>query len=308
MIMNFVVSPDLLSPILTAIENLKDYEVNKARFVRQNETLAKLTEKLEVASRLLGEVTSISYGSKDFAELLRYKRALETHLDFSHNRHKVRRAFADSIPRVRLYSSWTRLIPSLYIGRDILDLLKDLSAQELEAIRLLDEASSVSQFKYDPILVSPFNIGSRFFPEGATPIAIMADDLSTAVMEVKLRRLGFLEDMQLENNIDWFEQSTVNVNAFRINVDLESIADLSDPHTLASVGLSVSDLTAPLTKTDSLSFTQEVGLTLYEAGFEGIIAPSAFSAGKTDLTLFPSNIRDWSDRVVITSKRESLRF
>ena len=82
--------------------------------------------------------------------------------------------------------------------------------------------------------------------------------------------------------IDPFEVRR-RVGAARVE-DL-SVLDLTDPAVREAVGLTVADLIG-----DDYSRTQQIALAAVEAGFDGILAPSAALPGRMTLAVFPKGM------------------
>lgn len=70
----------------------------------------------------------------------------------------------------------------------------------------------------------------------------------------------------------------------RIHIDLHRVLDLTDPATLAALGLRAEDLV-----TDTWEPTQRLGAAARAAGFEGLLVPSAAGPGR-NLVIFPDRL------------------
>jgi RES domain-containing protein len=70
----------------------------------------------------------------------------------------------------------------------------------------------------------------------------------------------------------------------RIQIDLHRVLDLTDPATLAALGLRAEDLV-----TDNWEPTQRLGAAARAAGFEGLLVPSAAGPGR-NLVIFPGRL------------------
>jgi RES domain-containing protein len=70
----------------------------------------------------------------------------------------------------------------------------------------------------------------------------------------------------------------------RIRCELHRVLDLTDPATLAAVGLRAEDLVA-----DDWELTQRLGAEARAAGFEGLLVPSAAGPGR-NLVIFPDRL------------------
>lgn len=93
--------------------------------------------------------------------------------------------------------------------------------------------------------------------------------------------------------IDPFE---VRRRAGAARVEDLSVLDLTDPAVRGVVGLSEADLDG-----DAYSRTQQIALAAFEAGFDGILAPSAALPGRTTLAVFPRGMAK------VSAVREAVR-
>jgi RES domain-containing protein len=77
----------------------------------------------------------------------------------------------------------------------------------------------------------------------------------------------------------------------RIRVELQNVADLTDPDVLEKrLGISIRQLIEPWPRT-TVGFTHEIGAALYRAGYEAFKVPSAVRFGKANLVVLPQNLR-----------------
>jgi RES domain-containing protein len=70
----------------------------------------------------------------------------------------------------------------------------------------------------------------------------------------------------------------------RIRVELHRVLDLTDPATLAALGLRPEDLVG-----DDWQRTQRLGAQVRAAGFEGLLVPSAAGPGH-NVVIFPDHL------------------
>jgi RES domain-containing protein len=88
-----------------------------------------------------------------------------------------------------------------------------------------------------------------------------------------------------------FEFPPGRYSPVRIRVELQKVADLTDPDVLEeTLGISISQLIGPWPQT-AAGPTHEIGAALYRAGYEGFKVPSATRFGRTNLVVFPQNVQ-----------------
>jgi RES domain-containing protein len=83
-----------------------------------------------------------------------------------------------------------------------------------------------------------------------------------------------------------------------IRLHLTRVLDLTRPNSLARAGISDEQLIA-----SQYSVTQEIGLSAWENGFEGLITPSAAIPGQHNLAVFLDNQQP-SWRIELTGRSE----
>jgi RES domain-containing protein len=72
----------------------------------------------------------------------------------------------------------------------------------------------------------------------------------------------------------------------RIRVEGLAVLDLTDPEVLERIGVTEDELVS-----DDLSLCQAIGERASNAGFDGILAPSAALPGEATLTVFPNGMK-----------------
>lgn len=75
-----------------------------------------------------------------------------------------------------------------------------------------------------------------------------------------------------------------------VEVQLESVLDVTDESTRESLGVTLDDLVAKRGTTDEL-ISQELGTEARRAGLEALLVPSTCLEGRSNLVIFPENRR-----------------
>ncbi|MCI0335473.1 MAG: RES family NAD+ phosphorylase [Planctomycetes bacterium] len=137
--------------------------------------------------------------------------------------------------------------------------------------------------------------GGRWNPRGIKAV-YASQSVITAVREAYQELLRF-----------GFSASAVRPRAFcGAEVSLQSVLDLTDKNICRAIGFTVAELVdedwLAIQQESDESWTQAIGRGAYEAGFEGLLAPSARDRpGGINLVVFPKNLRPGS-RIDIIGK------
>jgi hypothetical protein len=104
----------------------------------------------------------------------------------------------------------------------------------------------------------------------------------------------------LEPETAWFEYSQIAkslgfksilpASIICARVDLNSVADLTDPRIRRRLKIKVAQLHEPWSEDPPASFTQQLGRYAFDLGFDGLLVPSRKRGGR-NLNLFPENMK-----------------
>lgn len=162
---------------------------------------------------------------------------------------------------------------------------------ELAAVRFEGEALRHVAAAYDPLSGRGARIqGGRWNPAGSFAVLYLGLDRQTVIDE--FHRLA---QRQRRDPGDFLPRTL-----YRYDLVLQRLADLRDPASTDALGLDPADL-----RSDRLDACQRVGQAAFDAGREGLLAPSAAGAG-TVLALFvdrieppsriaPTRLETWED-------------
>ena len=130
-------------------------------------------------------------------------------------------------------------------------------------------------------------MGGRYNPKGAFEILYLAENATTALLEVQFAASSGGR-FQAEPKDPYV--------IFSVTFELQRLVDLHDSKNLADLGLTSADLRKPWRLKQMRServLTQEIGRVLLELGYEGFKYPSA-TDGTANLAVFPDNLKPGS--------------
>lgn len=134
--------------------------------------------------------------------------------------------------------------------------------------------------------------GGRFTPVGSARTLYLATDPQTATAEL----------------MSWYEYYAVPHTAFKprllaaVDVRTSCVLDLTADAGLSALALTRQHLVEDwrqIADSGRVASTQLFGRIVYEAGFEGILYPSARKAEGMNLALFPDNFRSGAQTIML---------
>lgn len=144
----------------------------------------------------------------------------------------------------------------------------------------------------DPLATTgSLKAGGRFNPQNEFGALYASLDADTAVQEVArgLRTRG-IDPQQFPDGTWW---------VYELDVELESVLDLTDANVLKKSGISANSLTG-----SDVSGTRRMAADARERGYEALLVPSAAAPGSKNLVIFLG--RAFARPLVRSSKSVSL--
>lgn len=117
-------------------------------------------------------------------------------------------------------------------------------------------------------------LGGRFNPPHSFPVLYLCLTRPCVVAELTLQ--AERQSLSVEDLLPR--------ELFEISADLDKILDLTDPETLDALGIAPPDLVR-----EDHRFTQDIGETAHEHGFQAVRSPSAAGVDHV-LAMFPENL------------------
>jgi len=147
---------------------------------------------------------------------------------------------------------------------------KQLSALSGRSVRGTFYRALLAAFDVEPLSVEgSLRHGGRYNPMGAFGAIYCGENPAVCAAEIRRRAQ---------------RHPVRRYRLARIRFELHRILDLTDPATLAALGLRAEDLVA-----DNWEPTQRLAAAARAAGFEGLLVPSAAGPGR-NLVIFPDRL------------------